>query len=390
MGTYTSSECPPPTASSSARSWGGGGAFDRARQKRHSITHGSNQLCTCRRATGHDRGGRSISVSSSFFPHFLRHGLRPWYRIDGCHLLVLSRARPPAERKGAQDQLPMAADGLIGAHLKIGEAQFSLDLLVALLHPHPQTVEPYHLLEIRRRKLAFLGSVGTRSGQIRRQIPAAVGGQRGRIGGYRHQAHRLLRTVAHKRLYLRCPPSLFASVPKAPDDGSPLSRIFRRAPPKPVGGLLGGVRRLHFGPPPLVGPQAQNIGYFRFPQFAFEVRALPVNGIGHYSPKRDARFSGPVDQSHPDLRFGAESGIGPATGQTLRRLIRLDVQRIVNALVGPHATHRHDPVGDPAHGAQVLMRHVRRLLAVLTITGLVDDEDAISMRLRRRIFPEQL
>jgi hypothetical protein len=30
------------------------------------------------------------------------------------------------------------------------------------------------------------------------------------------------------------------------------------------------------------------------------------------------------------------------------------------------------------------------ILAVLTIPGLVDDEDAIFVRLRRRVFPKQL
>jgi hypothetical protein len=35
------------------------------------------------------------------------------------------------------------------------------------------------------------------------------------------------------------------------------------------------------------------------------------------------------------------------------------------------------------------MRHMSGLLAVLAVPGFVDDEDAIFVRLRRRVFPKQ-
>lgn len=42
----------------------------------------------------------------------------------------------------------MAADGGVGADLKVGSAEFVLDLFVALLDPVPQPVDPYHLGEV--------------------------------------------------------------------------------------------------------------------------------------------------------------------------------------------------------------------------------------------------
>src|SRR5215217_4812038 len=179
MGTYRSSEYPRWTASSSARSCGGGGAFDHACQKRHSITHGSSQLLTRRRATGHD-GGRfsccSSSESSSFFPRLLCNGLGLWCRIHE-HRRLLSGVRPPAETEGAQYQLPVPSDGMVAPDLEVGEAQLSLDLPVALLHPLPQAVESYHLRQISFLKRRFFCLAVARGGQVGQQIPRTVGWQ---------------------------------------------------------------------------------------------------------------------------------------------------------------------------------------------------------------------
>src|SRR5687767_1716774 len=117
METYRSSGCPRWTASSSLRSCGGGGAFDHARQKRHSITHGSSQLRTCRRATGHDIETRSFSAAP-FFPRLFTYGLglRCW--IHQCCFL-LPDICPPAETEGAEDQLPMPSDGQVAPDLEV-------------------------------------------------------------------------------------------------------------------------------------------------------------------------------------------------------------------------------------------------------------------------------
>src|SRR5829696_3919751 len=84
MGTYRSSEYPRWTASSSAGSCGGGGAFDHARQKRHSITHGSSQLLTRRKATGHDGEDPPVVPLRSpllFSPASCGSG---WFSVVGC------------------------------------------------------------------------------------------------------------------------------------------------------------------------------------------------------------------------------------------------------------------------------------------------------------------
>jgi len=45
----------------------------------------------------------------------------------------------------------MATDGAVGAELGVGPAEFVLDLLVALLGPRPQPIEPHHYGEVCRR-----------------------------------------------------------------------------------------------------------------------------------------------------------------------------------------------------------------------------------------------
>src|SRR5215207_3608266 len=104
------------------------------------------------------------------------------------------------------------------------------------------------------------------------------------------------------------------AVSKAPGDGLPLSRILRAIPLKPPSRFLWCMRRLRFGPPPLVRLQAQNVGDLSLPQLPFEVGTLSVNGVGHHRPKRDTPFSCPMDKVHPDLWLGAQSGIGLAPG----------------------------------------------------------------------------
>jgi len=54
----------------------------------------------------------------------------------------------PAKRKGAAHQLPVSSDGLIAPYLILRPAQGMFDLLVALLDPGTQPVEPNDLLEI--------------------------------------------------------------------------------------------------------------------------------------------------------------------------------------------------------------------------------------------------
>src|SRR5215218_2403248 len=63
---------------------------------------------------------------------------------------------------------------------------------------------------------------------------------------------------------------------------------------------------------------------------------------------------------------------------------------MVDPLVGPNGTHRDDPVGYPAYGSQILVADVIGMCAVLAVSGLVDDEYASLVRLRRRVLPQHL
>ena len=59
---------------------------------------------------------------------------------------------PPTEREGAPHELPVVPDSEIRPYLVLCPAQSLLDLLVALLHPHPQpAVRSGHLGDADRR-----------------------------------------------------------------------------------------------------------------------------------------------------------------------------------------------------------------------------------------------
>ena len=118
------------TASRSAWSAGGGGACDQACQQRCTTRQGSSQLCTDRRARGHDGvtdgGGEELvgtpsevadgwrTAGAPFFPSRLlgegegspdgqqRSTIRAVPAVGGA-------LGPPAEAEGTADQRPMAA-----------------------------------------------------------------------------------------------------------------------------------------------------------------------------------------------------------------------------------------------------------------------------------------
>ena len=74
---------------------------------------------------------------------------------------------------------------------------------------------------------------------------------------------------------------------------------------------------------------------------------------------------------------------------TLRR-VWLDLQRVIDLLIGPQAGHGHDAVVDLAHIAQVLACHMRRFVPVLAIPSLIDDQPSLRVGSRRRVFTQQL
>jgi hypothetical protein len=79
-----------------------------------------------------------------------------------------------------------------------------------------------------------------------------------------------------------------------------------------------------------------------------------------------------------------------AADQARLRRIGEHLQRIVDLLVGPQATHRHDAVGDLADRAEILVPHVGRVRPILAIPRLIEDQRSCGMRLCQRRGPQQL
>src|SRR5215212_2408162 len=146
--------------SSSASSRSGGGRSVYACQYRRSITYGCSHARTFLRACGHVTGGGSVFRAFLFPPVLLLGGgsrgarllfedhRRRWRTYVDGHLLR-AWPRPPAETERAAHQLPVAADGHVAPHLVMGPPQGVLYLLVALLYPAPEGVEPAHLCQVR-------------------------------------------------------------------------------------------------------------------------------------------------------------------------------------------------------------------------------------------------
>ncbi len=101
---------------------------------------------------------------------------------------VISEPGGPAEAERAVDQHLVPADRDIGADLEVGPAQLVLDLLVALLHPVPQAVDPHHLGQGcgRVRAVRLLRAAG--AGQVGDQVPGGLVRQGAGVGGGHRQA----------------------------------------------------------------------------------------------------------------------------------------------------------------------------------------------------------
>jgi hypothetical protein len=131
---------------------------------------GVSQACTARNATGHELGVADSAPMPTRRcpPRGQRGGLgvrRRW--LGG----VLGEEGLPAERERTADQHPVAADRPVGADLEVAPAQLALDLLVALLDPVAQPIQPHHL-----GKVGLLGAAGGGAGQVGQQVSTAVPG----------------------------------------------------------------------------------------------------------------------------------------------------------------------------------------------------------------------
>src|SRR5277367_1096407 len=89
----------------------------------------------------------------------------------------------PAEAESAVDQGLVAADGDVGADLEVGPAQLVLDLLVALLDPVADPVDPHDLGQAGGRVRAAGLARAAGPGQVRGQVPGGLVRQGSRVGG---------------------------------------------------------------------------------------------------------------------------------------------------------------------------------------------------------------
>src|SRR5579859_4767203 len=106
------------------------------------MIQGSSHARTARSAAGHERCGRGCGVVAVFFPARVLggSGVRFGWLVaawTGTALVI------PAEGEGAADQVPVAPDGTITSHLIVTPAQRPFGLLVALLDPVPQAIQPH-------------------------------------------------------------------------------------------------------------------------------------------------------------------------------------------------------------------------------------------------------
>jgi hypothetical protein len=81
-----------------------------------------------------------------------------------------------------------------------------------------------------------------------------------------------------------------------------------------------------------------------------------------------------------DLQLGAEVRIGAPLGELRCRSVRLGVQRVVDALVGPQRGHGDDAVVGLAVATQPLPPDGGGAHAVLAVAGIVDNQYPAGVR----------
>ena len=121
--------------------------MDHACHQRCSTVQGVSQARIARSARGQDGAGGGGTAASA--PPLSAAG--PGLRCRVMLRRVFGEPGGPAEAERAGDQHLVAADRSIGADLEVGPAQLVLDLLITLLDPVPDLVDPHDLGQVRRR-----------------------------------------------------------------------------------------------------------------------------------------------------------------------------------------------------------------------------------------------
>jgi len=137
--------------------------LDHACHQRCSAIQGESQARTARSARGQPGPGGGGAAAGG--PPLSAAGFRLRCRIVVLRRLIVEPG-VPAEAERAVDQGLVAADGDIGADLEIGPAQLVLDLLITLLDPVPDPVDPPVMLAGGAGSAASSFSAGARSLEV--------------------------------------------------------------------------------------------------------------------------------------------------------------------------------------------------------------------------------
>src|SRR5215211_3143220 len=148
---------------------------------------------------------------------------------------------------------------------------------------------------------------------------------------------------------------------------------------------------LPYGTVPSVGRlQGQHVGYPLALQTLPESSVLAVEDVPHDRPKRDTPCDGGFDQFEGYPGLGSETGIFFAAFEVVRGGVGLDLQRVVDSLVGPERAHGDHPIVYLSDARKVLAANVVGLLALLAVASFVDDEGATVVRSGSGIFQQEL
>lgn len=126
----------------------------------------------------------------------------------------------------------MSPDGDGGSYLVLRPTQGLFDLLVALLYPHPQTIQPHHLGKIGCSQFTALGSLRAISRVISReighQVPTCQFWHALGVCRHNHQSSPFGRSIGTS-LTLKRPPCLCVSIKEAPLDFHPRALLPSRS-----------------------------------------------------------------------------------------------------------------------------------------------------------------
>ena len=116
---------------------------------------------------------------------------------------------------------------------------------------------------------------------------------------------------------------------------------------------------------------------------------LCVEVISYHCPERPPLLDGLLNELQGDLELGTKGRIVSAFGKGALGSVGLEVNRIVDALIGPQARHRNHPIVDFAHIAQILTSYMCCLVTILAISRLIDHQHSVRVGSRDLILPQQ-